>query len=224
MTQKEGTLRIGYKIIAYRVKQGKGQKYVRIKFTDNLELEVTVPQRGDIDVEDILHKKKQWIATRYTELSGGKQVFANGKVLYKGRYRRLKKNPAEHTTIKVEPSMIKMATSNSNPKHVLKQWMHHQTRDMVTKKAKRYAQALNVEYQQIYVRTMKKWGSCSKKGNLTFNELLIALPTKVADYVVAHEVTHLAEFNHTQRFRQKLEKICPNSERKEQQLRKYIPS
>lgn len=57
-----------------------------------------------------------------------------------------------------------------------------------------------------------RWGSCSKKGNLNFNYRIIYLHEPLRDYVVAHELCHLGEFNHSKAFWQLVKKSIPNYE------------
>jgi predicted metal-dependent hydrolase len=59
--------------------------------------------------------------------------------------------------------------------------------------------------------TRSQWGSCTHKGNLNFSWRLVMAPEPVLDYVVAHEVAHLAELNHTRRFWSIVEGLCADA-------------
>ena len=64
-----------------------------------------------------------------------------------------------------------------------------------------YAEKLGVTYGRITVRCQKtKWGSCTAKGNLNFNCLLMAAPPEVLDSVVVHELCHRLHMNHSKEF------------------------
>ena len=66
---------------------------------------------------------------------------------------------------------------------------------------------------QLKLRRMKRsWGTCSVKGMITLNPLLIKAPPQYVDYVIAHEMCHLLEHNHGPRFYRLLEKLMPNWE------------
>ena len=74
-----------------------------------------------------------------------------------------------------------------------------------------YAQIMNVSYGRITIRNqVSRWGSCSTKGNLNFNCLLMLTPPEVIDYVVVHELCHLKEMNHSKKFWAEMEKMIPN--------------
>ena len=76
--------------------------------------------------------------------------------------------------------------------------------------ARKYAQILGTTFGEITIRCQKtKYGSCSSNGNLNFNCLLADMPPEIMDYVVAHELCHRIEMNHSTRFYALLEQICP---------------
>lgn len=64
-----------------------------------------------------------------------------------------------------------------------------------------FAPRIGGEYGRVAIRDQRsRWGSCSSKHNLNFNWKLIMAPPEVLDYVVIHELCHLHEFNHSDRF------------------------
>jgi hypothetical protein len=81
-------------------------------------------------------------------------------------------------------------------------------------RARYYADLLGVDFGRITIRCQRsRWGSCSAKKNLNFNCLLMLTPPQVIDSVVAHEVCHLVEMNHSDRFYSLLLKIFPDYRR-----------
>ena len=82
-----------------------------------------------------------------------------------------------------------------------------------------YAERLDVVPGRIYIMDQRtKWGNCSALGNLSFNWRIVMAPDSVLDYVVAHEVLHLMQPDHSPRFWLSLQSVCPQSERARQWL------
>jgi predicted metal-dependent hydrolase len=80
--------------------------------------------------------------------------------------------------------------------------------------SRRYAQRLGVSVKRVSVRDqVSRWGSCSTTGVLSYSWRLILAPPFVLDYLAAHEVAHLIEMNHSQRFWRLVERLCPAMQR-----------
>lgn len=81
-------------------------------------------------------------------------------------------------------------------------------------------QALWVETQpDIRLMTMRtQWGNCSPSGVLTLNPHLVKAPTICIDYVILHELCHLVEHNHSERFYQLLNQVMPDWSKIKNQL------
>lgn len=81
-------------------------------------------------------------------------------------------------------------------------------------RAARYAAILGVSYGRITIRCQRKrWGSCSRAGNLSFNCLLMLTPPEVIDAIVVHELCHRLEMNHSERFYRHVLKVYPEYRR-----------
>lgn len=87
-----------------------------------------------------------------------------------------------------------------------------------------YARIMGVSYGGITIRNQKtRWGSCSSKGNLNFNCLLMLAPPEIQDYVVVHELAHRKEMNHSPRFWKEVEKVLPDYRQRVSWLKKNGP-
>lgn len=89
-------------------------------------------------------------------------------------------------------------------------------------KVRTYAQIVGVTYGRITIRNQRsRWGSCSSKGNLNFNCLLMLFPEDVIDYVVVHELCHRKHMNHSNEFYKEIERVLPEYRKSQKWLKEY---
>jgi predicted metal-dependent hydrolase len=90
-------------------------------------------------------------------------------------------------------------------------WLKEQARLLLVERSRARAAQLGVKVARISLRDNSScWGSCTRDGNLSFSWRLIFATPEILDYVVCHEVAHLVELNHSQRFWALVDSICPH--------------
>lgn len=94
-------------------------------------------------------------------------------------------------------------------------------RVLVRERLEHFNTIYNFKYNRIVIRNQRsRWGSCSKKGNINFNYRIALLPEKLSDYIIVHELCHIGEFNHSQKFWDLVGKTMPDYAERRAELRK----
>jgi len=148
-------------------------------------------------------------------------VLGSGTVMYDGR--NLKVVLSEEAINGLVPNLVAgellvSTTDRRQLKELVRRWFLKESSAYVVKKVRELAPRMGVGPSRVDVREIGKWGYCTKEGRLTFSWQLIALPEELREYVVFHELTHLAEFNHSPAFRRRLAAVCPDFREREREL------
>jgi len=107
---------------------------------------------------------------------------------------------------------------------VTKDYLKHKenARVLIAEKVERYNDVYGYSVRRISIRNQKtRWASCSEKGNLNFSYKILFLPEMFANYIIVHELCHLQELNHSQRFWDLVVQVFPNYKEIRKELRKY---
>ncbi len=105
---------------------------------------------------------------------------------------------------------------------MLENWYRCQARDILPQRMQPIARQLGVRYQKVCIRAQRTcWGSCSPKGVISLNWRLLLLPELLCDYVLAHELSHLREMNHSRRFWLQVASVVPDYVSRRRQLRHF---
>ena len=116
--------------------------------------------------------------------------------------------------LELEEGRILLVSGNeSHMARRVTDWLKKQARKDLEEAVARHAAALDVKPASIRIKdTTSRWGSCSANRTLSFSWRVIMAPSFVLNYLAAHEVAHLREMNHSDRFWRHVESICPNYE------------
>ncbi len=90
-------------------------------------------------------------------------------------------------------------------------WYHQQAITCFQQRIQFYAQKMNLQHLTFGLsRARTRWGSCNTRGVIHLNWHLIQMPLHLVDYVVAHELSHLIEMNHSAAFWKQIESVYPD--------------
>jgi predicted metal-dependent hydrolase len=195
--------------------------YIRVGV--DYRLKITLPRGSRISPQAILEKKRPWIEKKIQEISERKSVLTDEHVLIHGQAFAITEIPASKAGVRLYKQVVHIyMTQDGGARRILSAYLAEMTHGFVSDVAPRLAKALGVRYRSLHVKQMKRWGQCSRDGELKFSDKLICLPREVAECVVLHELVHLKHFDHSPRFRREMERQCPDHRELEKQLKMYI--
>jgi len=160
-----------------------------------------------------LAAKRGWIAARLAALPQP-VPFAEGVIVpVLGIPHRIRRedNPAA-PPVAIRDGEIRVRGDPAHLERRVRDYLVAMARAEFADRARPLAARIGRKLARVGVRdTKSRWGSCSGRGNLSFSWRLVFAPEPVIDYVVAHEVAHLAEMNHGPRFWRLVESLSPDS-------------
>jgi predicted metal-dependent hydrolase len=159
----------------------------------------------------LLRDKRGWIASRLAALPQPVPFVDGAVVPVLGVPHRIRRSSdAAAPPVVVADCEIRVRGDPAHLPRRVRDHLAHLARDELASRARPLAERISRKIARVSVRdTKSRWGSCSSSGNLSFSWRLIFAPGEVVDYVVAHEVAHLAEMNHGPRFWRLVDSLAP---------------
>lgn len=184
---------------------------------DQRGLRVGAPLRAGVgEVEALLQKHGDWVLRKLDRWSqrqvaafaiadGAQLPWLGGEVrlaLETGANRAVWSGDGTTLTLRLAPGRA--------PGEVLERALRLRVRALLTERVALFAERLGVPAPPLALSSARtRWGSCSSRGSIRLNWRLGFFPLHVIDYVVAHELAHLKEMNHSPRFWSVVERLCP---------------
>ncbi len=202
------------------------RRTIGLEITQEAKLVVRAPHHvSQKDIENIIFKKRTWIIEKQNLIQQRKseysaKQFVNGESFYYlGKTYRLKL--IDKGIIKLTDYLEFPRPLLLNAKENLIQWYKACAYEKIEERINWYSKIIGLPYLTMKISYAKKrLGSCSTKGNLNFSWRLIMAPLYIVDYVVVHELAHIEEHNHSQKFWAKVQLLLP----KYQQAKSWMSS
>ncbi len=204
-------IQIDNQLITYQIRRSQRARYIRLKITPHNGLEIVIPADIDVDIEKVMQEQENWIRNHLHRL----QTFQEPQQLYYlGEPHALEISTAgQRTTVTRLGLTIQVrlrADENDDAMGALEKWYRREARHYIIPRVEEWATLCGLRYGRVAIRGQRtRWGSCSAQHNLNFNWRLMMAPREVIDYVIVHELCHLAEMNHSPRFWRLVEKYYP---------------
>jgi predicted metal-dependent hydrolase len=205
---------------------------------DSTGLTITAPRWVTLaDIETAITEKQRWIFTKLIEWQTRVEQRALPKVDWKdgaevpylGQPVRVKLGaPQGMLAYSADDAALQVPLPlQADPQQIkdrVQGWLQGEAKRLFGERLAIYAEKLGVNYRAYALSSAAtRWGSCSSDGKIRLNWRLIHFPLSIIDYVVAHELAHLREMNHSPRFWQTVESIFPEFREARQTLKSHPP-
>ena len=210
--------------VPYILKHSKKAKYLRMQIKNRGELEVILPRGFQItDAEKFLQKKSDWIKKHINQRKESRNKFylLGYEIKVSQKYDLfIKRHKISFKNNHLDITSPTGSTENSVM--IYEAWLKKLAKKTLTERVRKIASELNFKVGKITIRGQKtRWGSCSTNGNLSFNYNLLRFRKEIIDYVIIHELCHLKEMNHSERFWKLVEGYYPDYKNLRKELKDH---
>lgn len=172
-------------------------------FVDSNGIEARAPRQAAIaEIETFIRKKERWIRRRLAAPGRRPIVWEAGTTLpWLGQSVTLVLRP-EGNSIRLSGGLLEVGLADgASPRERVLAWIRAEALALFRERVAVLSRTPGISVSGVGLSNAKtQWGSCSTSGRIRLNWRLMLLPTHLVDYVVAHELAHRRELNHSARF------------------------
>jgi predicted metal-dependent hydrolase len=171
---------------------------------------LTLPLRArESEALTFLRAQEDWLREALVQVAPETPLIFGALIPVEGQPLIL--SPGSGRAIRAEGGLLWVPGDPARLSARLQAWLKVLARDRLVQAVDRHAAVLGKNVRDITLRdTRSRWGSCTSEGRLMFSWRLIMAPPAVLDYVAAHEVAHLIEMNHSNRFWAVVDQLYPD--------------
>lgn len=191
-------------------------------------LEVRAPRRTpEAEIARLILERRQWILDASAAMAARFRQFVDlrpgGSILWRGERLPLRLVPAAYDAVTFGDRACDVASRTGDvPCAALEAEMLRVARATLPSRARALADRGGISVREVSVGSaLTLWGTCSADGRLRLNRRLMMLPPELADHVIAHELAHRIEFNHSKRFWAALARLDPRWRQHHEEVKQY---
>ena len=216
-------VKIGERVIPISVRRPHNAKRISLRISQaKNSVVLTLPKRASLlSGMKFLDSKSDWLLTNLEE-NPAITIYDGATLPILGKLYTIKRlNGRGVTQLDTENLQIVVHCQEEFITRRVKDFLKKFLQEECTKRAEHLAFALNKHIKKVIIsEAMSRWGSCKKDGTLSFSSLLIFAPPEILQYIIAHEVAHLKEMNHSPHFWKVVEQLYPDMHCARKWLRK----
>ena len=166
-------------------------------------------------------ENSNWLIEQYNEMMPIIIIENGANIYFEGKKRKLVYLNDKKSSVELGDTSI-VIKNNKHAHHKIfyiwiKKRISEKTRDVVLS----FSKTLDVKIRNIKLsNSFSYWGSCNSNNDISINWRLAFSPPEVLEYIIAHEMCHLVEFNHSKKFWKLVDKLIPKRKSKETWLKK----
>lgn len=241
--QADREILLGESVVAYHLKRARRKSVGFVVSADGLV--VSAPRWvGQGEIDKLLRDKSSWILRKLAEQQDRRKRLESSRVEWRGgatlpflgeplRLVLDASAPGAHlqavTTAGLgEPRQalhlpLPQTAEPNQVRDVVQSWLQRQAKRVFEERCQHFAQALGVKMKRLSLSSAQtRWGSATADGSIRLNWRLIHFGLPVIDYVVAHELAHLREMNHSPAFWEVVRSVVPDFATARQSLVKEV--
>ncbi len=214
------SIRLGSRNIDFLLKRGLKRRRA-VLTVDERGLTVSVPWRtSDRYISRFLQDSASWVLRKLeaweSRTPKPRQWQDGERIDYLGRQLRLVLAADCHSLVQLQDGDV-LALSLPEPhtadtvRAALVKWYRRHAQAYFRSRVEHYSAQLAVEAPRVFISNARtRWGSCNAKREVRLSWRLMQAAPHIIDYVVAHELAHLRQMNHSARFWRVVERLCPD--------------
>jgi len=197
------TIRVGGNDLPLKIRRLKNARQMTLRLApDGSEARVTLPPWGRVgEAEGFARERADWLAQQLAKVSAPQPPGVGGQLLYRGRRLTIDWQPLAPRSPRIVGDTVVLGGPEASVTARVRRWLEREALRLCGGDLADYCARAGVPVPTLRLsRAVRRWGSCAGDGTIRINWRLVMAPDPVRRSVVAHEVAHLAHFDHSPAF------------------------